>query len=133
MLDGGFRRGSDILKAMALGADAVLLGRRRPTAWARPASRAPRARSRYCKRKWIAGWVCSVQRYCRAGSQLSSLAVAERSAIAGARWQRARSCDVTRVTARTRPGHGEDAARRRRKTISVLAGTPAATPFVTGN
>lgn len=27
MLDGGFRRGSDILKAVALGADAVLLGR----------------------------------------------------------------------------------------------------------
>ncbi|MGF6441730.1 isopentenyl diphosphate isomerase/L-lactate dehydrogenase-like FMN-dependent dehydrogenase [Paraburkholderia youngii] len=27
MLDGGFRRGSEILKAVALGADAVLLGR----------------------------------------------------------------------------------------------------------
>jgi len=27
MLDGGFRRGSDILKAVALGADAVLVGR----------------------------------------------------------------------------------------------------------
>nr|WP_284507051.1 alpha-hydroxy acid oxidase [Caballeronia sp. GAFFF1] len=31
MLDGGFRRGSDIVKAMALGADAVLLGR--ATTW----------------------------------------------------------------------------------------------------
>ncbi len=31
MLDGGFRRGSDIVKAMALGADAVLLGR--ATSW----------------------------------------------------------------------------------------------------
>ena len=27
MLDGGFRRGSDVVKAMALGADAVLVGR----------------------------------------------------------------------------------------------------------
>ena len=27
MIDGGFRRGSDVLKALALGADAVLLGR----------------------------------------------------------------------------------------------------------
>ena len=32
LVDGGFRRGSDILKALALGADAVLLGR--PVLWA---------------------------------------------------------------------------------------------------
>jgi 4-hydroxymandelate oxidase len=32
LIDGGFRRGSDILKALALGADAVLLGR--PVLWA---------------------------------------------------------------------------------------------------
>ena len=31
LLDGGFRRGSDVLKALALGAQAVLLGR--PAAW----------------------------------------------------------------------------------------------------
>jgi isopentenyl diphosphate isomerase/L-lactate dehydrogenase-like FMN-dependent dehydrogenase len=27
MVDGGFRRGSDVLKAIALGADAVMIGR----------------------------------------------------------------------------------------------------------
>jgi 4-hydroxymandelate oxidase len=32
LVDGGFRRGTDILKGLALGADAVLLGR--PVLWA---------------------------------------------------------------------------------------------------
>ncbi len=39
LIDGGFRRGSDILKALALGADAVLLGR--PILWALAAYGAP--------------------------------------------------------------------------------------------
>lgn len=39
LVDGGFRRGSDILKGLALGADAVLLGR--PVVWALAAYGAP--------------------------------------------------------------------------------------------
>lgn len=39
LVDGGIRRGTDVLKALALGADAVLLGR--PQAWALAAGGAP--------------------------------------------------------------------------------------------
>lgn len=39
LVDGGIRRGTDVLKAIALGADAVLLGR--PQAWALAAGGAP--------------------------------------------------------------------------------------------
>jgi isopentenyl diphosphate isomerase/L-lactate dehydrogenase-like FMN-dependent dehydrogenase len=41
LIDSGFRRGADILKALALGADAVLLGR--ATRWALGAFGAPGA------------------------------------------------------------------------------------------
>ena len=33
LMDGGIRRGADVLKALALGADAVLLKRPLPTGW----------------------------------------------------------------------------------------------------
>lgn len=46
LVDGGFRRGSDIVKAVALGADAVLLGRSTLFGWPLPAKPAPPGSSR---------------------------------------------------------------------------------------
>ena len=51
IVDSGFRRGSDVVKALALGAHAVLIGRRRSMASPRAAKRARRARSTFSGRK----------------------------------------------------------------------------------
>ena len=48
LFDGGIRRGSDIVKALALGARAVLSAEPTSTAWARRAALASRARSTSC-------------------------------------------------------------------------------------
>ena len=57
LVDGGIRRGSDILKALALGARAVLIGR--PYLWALGRGRASRRRTHACEcfaTSWISTW-----------------------------------------------------------------------------
>ena len=62
LVDGGFRRGTDILKALAFGAQSVLVGR--PVMWGwRPTARtACRASSRCCRPSWRATWPCAAGR-----------------------------------------------------------------------
>ena len=51
IVDSGFRRGSDFVKARALGADAAMSGRRRCTA-SPPRVPGARARWRSCAARW---------------------------------------------------------------------------------
>ena len=59
LADGSFRRGTDILKALALGARAVLVGR--PVMWGLAAYGAEgcAASSRCCRPSWPAIWRCA--------------------------------------------------------------------------
>ena len=52
LLDGGIQRGSDVVKALTLGARAVVIGEPMPMASAPSAAQGSRARSRSCEPTW---------------------------------------------------------------------------------
>jgi len=62
IVDSGIRRGSDIVKAIALGANAVLAGRATLYGTAAGGRRGRRARSNCCTMRWITRWRCSAAR-----------------------------------------------------------------------
>jgi isopentenyl diphosphate isomerase/L-lactate dehydrogenase-like FMN-dependent dehydrogenase len=74
LVDGGVRRGSDVLKAMALGADAVLIGRAALYGVAAAGRPGASARSRYCARRSTAAWLCSARPRSRNSGRASSCA-----------------------------------------------------------
>lgn len=62
LLDGGIRRGTDVLKALALGAAAVAVGRPSCGAWPSPGSRARATCSGCCARRSRRRWRCAARR-----------------------------------------------------------------------